>query len=399
MKLSRICPICGSENYEMLYELKLAKSNKEKILENSYIVFCNKCGFIFDNNDYTQNDYNEHYSSIKTSSTASAGTGGNRITDIQRYDFQIDIIEKFIQNKDIDILDIGCAKGGLLNRFRERGYNKIYGIEPEVNCHSILHEKNIVSNIGTIFDIEKFGKTFDVIMVSQVLEHIWDLKLAKNVLKNCLNKNGLLYIEVPNLEYYSEYFYKPFYYFNFEHINHFSKNTLNMLFNNFEILETNSSYFYMPNNKKYPILYSVFRNNENNSSNIVKDEYGIRLVKEYIQKSYEIESNLKLDIDTDYPVLLYGLGYYGRRVLMNDKIFNNINVVGIIDRNPTFKGFYIKIFDGKEIPVYTIENDNIDFLSKYNYNVNIFISSPIFENEIRDFLLKTNKINGKIIII
>ena len=75
----------------------------------------------------------------------------------------------------------------------------------------------------------------------------------------------------------------------------------------------------------------------------------------------------------------------------------NINLVGILDRNPTFKGYNIKIYNGKKVPVYTIEDDSLHFFNKYKY-VNVLITSPIFEYEIRDYLLNNKNFVGKIII-
>ena len=263
MKLERVCPICDCNEGEELYKLKLAKDDKEKVIGESLIVACNNCGFVFDSNDYTQKDYDEYYKSTTLYSSdvnSVSGSGANNKEDLEHYDFQIDKIKKFISHKDIDILDIGCAKGGLLKRFKYYGYNNLYGLEPAESCINSLKKNNINAKVGSIFDIHKFNKKFDVITVSHVLEHIWDLKGAIKIIKTYLKEDGILYIEVPDMSNYSNYFYKPFYYFNFDHCNHFTINTLIKLFNDFECLEKMNSYIYVVNNKKYPIIYAVLKN-------------------------------------------------------------------------------------------------------------------------------------------
>ena len=191
---------------------------------------------------------------------------------------------------------------------------------------------------------------------------------------------------------YNNYFYKPFYYFNFDHCNHFTINSLIKLFNDFECLEKMNSYIYVANNKKYPIIYTVLKNSQ------TKDKFGINKIKEYINKSYKIENafcqELKLD---STPTFLYGFGFYSRRLLMQENIFKNINLVGIIDRNPTFNGFNVEIYNGNKIPIYIIEDDSLSFFRKYKY-VNVLISSPTWEIEIRDYLLNNKNFVGKIII-
>ena len=407
MKLKRICPICDCNEGEKLYELKLAKDSREKVLEKSLIVACNNCGFVFESNNYTQKDYDEHYKSIKSFFVnTSGGTGGESEDDLKRYDFQIDKILKFINYKSIDILDIGCAKGGLLRRFKYHGYNNVYGIDPSEDCVKFLNENNIYAETGSIFEIykfdKKFNKKFDVITISHVLEHIWDLKSVIEIFKTYLKKDGILYVEVPDMTNYINYLHKPFYYFNFEHINHFTTNTLTALFNDFECLDKGSSYFYMQKNKKYPLLYSVLKNSEkdniNVSYNFNKDIMGINKIKEYIKKSKEIEDKFCLELEPDStPTFLYGFSIYGRRLLMEERIFKNINLVGILDRNPTFRDFNIKIYNGKKIPVYTIENDRFDLFENYKF-VNVLITSPMYEYEIRDYLLSNKNFVGKILI-
>ena len=56
----------------------------------------------------------------------------------------------------------------------------------------------------TIYDepIEKInfnGKKFDVVFLLQVFEHISNPQNLLNQIKKCLNENGIIYIEVPNI--------------------------------------------------------------------------------------------------------------------------------------------------------------------------------------------------------
>ena len=409
MKLKRICPICDSNDGDILYEGKRAIDKREKVLSNFNIVACSKCGFIFEDSNYTQKDYDEHYKSLKSQSS-SVGRGGVSKFDIDRYDFQIKQIENFLENKDASILDIGCGYGGLLLRLEEKGYKNIYGIEIEENCCRILEKNNIQYSLGTVFDMEKINKSFDVVIISHVLEHIYDLKKIKSIINKVLNKNGILYIEVPDTNNYSNFNYKPFDYFNFEHLNHFTQNTLNILFNKFNIIHSGNSYIHRSQFSKMPILFSIYKNNKYNiiikdeddinkdEDDINKDEDDINKIKEYIAYNQNFEKKFKFD-NINYNELFYiwGFGVYGRHILMQENIMKNINIVGILDKNPTFKDFKIKIYNGNEIPMYIIEDNNIDFLLNKN-NINIIITTSVYENEIKEFILKNKNFYGKVII-
>lgn len=121
MKLERICPIYNCNDAEKLYEINFAKSKNEFIPECYDIVSCYSCGFIFNNTKWTQKDYDKYYSyTYKYSNNFTLGAGGLSDLDLKRYNDVIDRIEKFT-NKESSILDIGCAKGGLLRTFKDRG--------------------------------------------------------------------------------------------------------------------------------------------------------------------------------------------------------------------------------------------------------------------------------------
>ena len=61
-----------------------------------------------------------------------------------------------------------------------------------------MNNLGITCFLGELFEAEKYlnNKKFDFIILSHVLEHIYDIKKATAVLKNLLNANGMIYTEV-----------------------------------------------------------------------------------------------------------------------------------------------------------------------------------------------------------
>lgn len=393
VKTNRVCPICSCNEAENLCDIRFSKDKYENIPEHYAIVACNCCGFIFNDTNWTQKDYDAYYeSSIKYSDKITAGAGGISYLDLERYNSQINRISDFI-NKDGFILDIGCAKGGLLLTMKKKGYVNLYGVDPLYISLDFLRDKNIKLIAGNLFDIDKLDITFDVIILSQVAEHIYDLKKLVYIIYKKLNKDGILYVDVPHSSDYIDYFFKPYHYFDIEHINHFSKNTLKYCFSDFNLLDMDIDSTYVTKKKKYPIIYGVFKKCHNNSSLCIKDRESIDRVKAYISKSdkenvYSIEH-----IDKSIPYFIWGFGAYSRRLLLDNKYFTDLNILGIIDKNKSFSGKKIVMHDKREIMVYDISY--LQNISGYS----IIITSVLYEEEIKYNLLKDKKFCGNIYII
>ena len=385
MKLKRICPICNCDDGEKLYEINFAKSKNEFIVEHYDIVSCYNCGFIFNNTEWTQRDYDKYYSETsKYTNNFTSGAGGLSDLDLKRYNDVINRIEQFI-NKKSSILDIGCAKGGLLRTFKDRGYNNLYGIEPSEDAINHLKTFGIDGKCLSLFEANKLNKKFDVVILTQVLEHIFDLERMKSILKDLLNEDGILYVDIPDGTSYIKNNLNSYYYFDLEHINHFSNDTLKYLFNDLETIKIDNSYFDNVSDIKAYIIYGIFKN----SKDINRDVLSLDKMKEYIEES-DIKDNYLINIDNTKPTYLWGFGAYLRRLLLDYRYFNNINIAGIIDKNKSLNGLKIKNYKNDELEIF-----NPDIL-KNNIDANIIITSVLYSKQIEADLLRDNSFRGKI---
>ena len=389
MNLKRICPICDCREGKKLYGLNFAKAESEFIPEHYDIIFCPNCGFIFSDTEWTQKDYDKYYSTTqKYLYMYSDKHGAVSERDTKKYNEQIDRIEKYI-SKDDNILEIGCGKGGLLMNLKKRGFNNLCGLDVSNFQKNLLIDNNIEYISSSFFDIHKIDKKFDCIILSQVIEHIYDLKLLVNNIYSILNTDGIIYADVPYSSEYSTHFIKPFHYFDIEHINHFDINSISNLFIKCKILDNGWYREEIIDDKKYPILYSIFRKSDNNHKQINKDYSNLKNINEYINISKENEN---YNIDNSYtnePYFLWGFGAYLRRLLLDNRYFNSINIEGIIDKNKSLSGLKIKNYQDNELEIFTPE-----ILENYN-DANIIITSALFSQQIRDDLLSNNFV-GKI---
>lgn len=167
------------------------------------------------------------------------------------YDDRYEFFEKELGKESRSILDVGSGPGLFLKRGQERKW-EVTGIEPSKQAYD-YSSKSLGMNIHNYFlnhETKNNTGSFDVIHMSEVLEHISN---PVNMLEIChekLNKDGLICIVVPNdynplqillgeaCDYESWWVAPP------HHINYFNFNSLSKLLENtgFDIVLKESTF-------------------------------------------------------------------------------------------------------------------------------------------------------------
>jgi SAM-dependent methyltransferase len=115
------------------------------------------------------------------------------------YDDRYDSFEELLEKDRRTILDIGSGPGLFLNRGKERGW-EVTGVEPSKLAFE-YSSKKLGLNIYNMFLDEETKKDidlFDVIHMSEVLEHIPKPKGLLNIAYEKLTPGGLICVVVPN---------------------------------------------------------------------------------------------------------------------------------------------------------------------------------------------------------
>lgn len=140
-------------------------------------------------------------------------------------------------NFEKTMLDIGCGEGWTLDYFQKRGWNVLgvdFGDFAIKKYHSHLLENLVVGNIyETLNSFHKQGKTFSVIMLDNVLEHVKDPIGLLQQVKNIANSHTVFVVKVPNdfslLQQYllkNNIIEKPYWVAYPDHLAYFTKESL-----------------------------------------------------------------------------------------------------------------------------------------------------------------------------
>jgi SAM-dependent methyltransferase len=116
-----------------------------------------------------------------------------------RQDFIYRYITKEFNNRVIKIIDIGCGGGGMMNFLRQRGIKDVSGIDVSPEAINYCNKRGLTEVV--VADAQKNipfpSGTFDVVMASDVLEHLQDPLLALGEWKRLLKPGGHLVVFVP----------------------------------------------------------------------------------------------------------------------------------------------------------------------------------------------------------
>ena len=122
---------------------------------------------------------------------------------VGRREIIIKLIKKiFLQRQNIKILEIGCSSGPLLKLLVSQGYSQVVGIDNSKEAIRLCKErgfKKVYLKDGAKPSFK--SEQFDVVIASDVLEHIQDDKRAIKGWQRILKKGGFIICFVPALKY------------------------------------------------------------------------------------------------------------------------------------------------------------------------------------------------------
>jgi len=333
IKLCRVCPVCSNNKAFMLGAIKYAIFDNYPVMGDVKLVFCGKCGMVFYETPSTENDYNEYYKRHNYyHTTKSQGMGGNTSKDRNRFLSYIRQVEKYDIPDNKIIVDIGCARGGLLRTLNEKEYSSLCGVDSlDANIRQ-LRETNIAdARTGTVTDVPLSDASCSMVFLTHTIEHVFNLKKAMSELYRILHSDGIAYIEIPDASRFPTYSDAPLYDFFHEHINHFDKQALENLIktNGFECLEIGHKSFDGHDSEAQECLYCIVKK-DGTKQNI---RQSFTLSEKWQENLFKIPEPIKhflKNYESARPVYIWGLSSY-MLYLLGSYLFSNCNISGLHD--------------------------------------------------------------------
>ena len=204
--MAKICIACNSDKNIRLYQ-------KKSFLECP-VYKCDKCGlcFFYLDDKRMESKCNEYYKKTYWNTLRRRWDERRKFLNIiikilrkiktepLQQVWHYNMIKRHVSGSSKKFLDIGCAKGDFMLFFSKKGFD-VRGIDPDRNNTKIvnrLFKKEVCIN-GLVEKV-KIKEKFDVIYLCHVFEHLIRPDLFLKKIKNNLNKDGIIFLEVPNCE-------------------------------------------------------------------------------------------------------------------------------------------------------------------------------------------------------
>jgi 2-polyprenyl-3-methyl-5-hydroxy-6-metoxy-1,4-benzoquinol methylase len=184
------CQLCGCRQSALFYEEKGMTFRR-----------CSDCGVIFLNPRAAEDEYLALYKAIDDNALAFDGPGKASLTRIKGFRRGIGIIERLKPGGKL--LDVGCGDGRFLEMISQQGAHDLYGLElSHVAARSVSRFLGIDVRPCTLKEAGYPDNFFDVVVMWDVLEHVYDSVKELAEVRRVLKDDGLFMARIPNLTYF-----------------------------------------------------------------------------------------------------------------------------------------------------------------------------------------------------
>jgi len=318
----RCCPICNSSQMEIIHHISMILPEKIDLPNDYNVVVCGQCGFSYADVLASQEKYNTYYSHYNVYGKSTALKN-----EYDRYinEKRFALLKKYV-SPNSHIIDLGCGNGSFLLFLKEHGFDNLVGLDPSRECIATLSTQGIECYMGNIFDsvADKLKNAFDVVIFTDVIEHIYDLNLFISRCQMYSKFQGTLFIAAPDVEGFSRYMRKIPNYFNHEHINYFSLFSLDNLLCNYQFRRiSNARESRVVLHCKTWVekeLMAVYCKDNEKKLQLKKDLVSEKSINQYFEMVQDILNN-KISkfsqILNDYDdVIIWGTGAYTSQLLV-----------------------------------------------------------------------------------
>ena len=279
-------------------------------------------------------------------------------------------------------LQIGSSDGYTLHRFQCAGVNRVLGVEPCESANRYALDNYGVQSISAVCEDCELDESFELLVLTHILEHLYDPLKTLRKLKGNLSRGGHIIVEVPLWERADT---QPIGVLAFEHLNYFCEETLCYMLSlcDFEVKHVSKNFAI----NKYPVITVVAQIGEHSDTyyRVNKYEKNIAIFNEYIvrEKSFwdKVNNKILTSIDRSRDTYIYGGGIHTSQLLSYVDLSDLNGIKAILDSSPSKWG--------KKLGNYPIQN--IGLVNEIPPHSNIIVSSLGWQKEIVETITSRRK--------
>ena len=376
MTLNRNCPVCNKKNSDKIEYIRM-NVPKDYALPDAYnIVVCENCGMVYADTSASMQDYDWYYTHCNFYGDDSKDDNS------QRYEWMENLLQKYLTKESV-MLELGAGNGRYSIALKNHGYTNITATDPSdesVQRLNIAGMNAYVANVYSAVSKEEQDK-YDAVFLFEVAEHLLEPRKRIANVASLLRNNGYFMLSVPDYSTISEAQYSIPNYFNLEHINYFSEDSLDTLMAQFHMKR-------VAQKRIGEDLIQVYQKTMDQIP-VRKDEKTKIAIQQYLQRqkerSMEIEEKINALKNKEKELIIWGTGSYVMSLLATTAL-KDCRIVGFVDNN--------KIKQGRTMYGYTIYSP--DYLLDKNYTV--VICSMLYSSQIKKQLDAMNTKNDIVIL-
>ncbi|NHZ72592.1 MAG: methyltransferase domain-containing protein [Aquificales bacterium] len=171
------CDLCGQDNYNIRYPATLNENNDIEVDafrctnpgygHHPQIVVCQNCGYVYANPRWSEDELIQAYAAVEDETYVIERVG--RVLTFKKH---LAHMEKWTgSGNGRSLLDIGAYIGVFVEEAQKSGWDAV-GVEPSDWAAVEAQKRGLNIIVGTQDAPELEGKTFDVVTMWDVIEHV-----------------------------------------------------------------------------------------------------------------------------------------------------------------------------------------------------------------------------------
>ncbi len=338
---------------------------------------CHSSGLVLQTTAVTPEQMLAYYAHTATyvNPNNNGGPQEKKVRDLSRF---IHLVNDLIPEQPKSALQIGSSDGYTLSRFRDSGIEQVLGVDPSEASRNFAKQTYSIESIAGSAEDFECDQKFDLLVLTHILEHLYNPIDVLLKIKHYLNDSGHVLIEVPLWERVD---LQPIGVLTFEHVNYFCENSLLLLMQKtgFDVVHISKNF----NTNQYPVISLIAKNNLN-SSTIPTPRNNYDTNREILKKHLEVtkqswsdaSEKIKKQLNTQKKLYIYGGGIHTTQMLASTNIETYQAIQAIFDSSPSKWG--------KQLGNYEIIDPKR--LKTLDAGTNILVSSAASETNIVKFI-------------